>query len=126
MPRLFTNLIFALATTFALAFAVASARAQDRVVNIYNWSDYIDPKVLEDFTKETGIKVVYDVFDSNDVLETKLLAGKTGYDVVVPSQTYLQRLIAAGSLPEARQVEAPEPEERLARNRSAALDLRPG
>ena len=96
MRRLVTNLVLALAVTFATALVVASARAQDRVVNIYNWSDYIDPKVLEDFTKETGIKVVYDVFDSNDVLETKLLAGKTGYDVVVPSQTYMQRLIAAG------------------------------
>jgi putrescine transport system substrate-binding protein len=96
MPRLITNFLFALTMTLAVAFAVAQAFAQDRVVNIYNWSDYIDPKVLEEFTKETGIKVVYDVFDSNDVLETKLLAGKTGYDVVVPSQTYMQRLIAAG------------------------------
>jgi putrescine transport system substrate-binding protein len=96
MPRLATNFLIALIATFALAFLAASARAQDRVVNIYNWSDYVDAKVLEEFTKETGIKVVYDVFDSNDVLETKLLAGKTGYDVVVPSQTYLQRLIAAG------------------------------
>jgi putrescine transport system substrate-binding protein len=96
MRRTMTNFILALAATFAIVFAVAQAHAQDRVVNIYNWSDYIDPKVLEDFTKETGIKAVYDVFDSNDVLETKLLAGKTGYDVVVPSQTYMQRLIAAG------------------------------
>jgi putrescine transport system substrate-binding protein len=96
MPRLITNFLVALTMTLAIAVAVAQAFAQDRVVNIYNWSDYIDPKVLEEFTKETGIKVVYDVFDSNDVLETKLLAGKTGYDVVVPSQTYMQRLIAAG------------------------------
>ena len=82
---------------FALAvLAVVPAHGQQRVVNVYNWSDYIDSKVLEDFTKETGIKVVYDTFDSNDVLETKLLAGKSGYDVVVPSQTYLQRLIQAG------------------------------
>jgi putrescine transport system substrate-binding protein len=77
-------------------FAAASAPAADRVVHVFNWSDYIDPKVLEDFTKETGIKVVYDTFDSNDVVETKLLAGKTGYDVVVPSASYLQRLIGAG------------------------------
>ncbi|MEX2129680.1 MAG: polyamine ABC transporter substrate-binding protein [Xanthobacteraceae bacterium] len=100
MPRLFLNFTLAIAATFAVALGVAlfaaPAPAQERVVNIYNWSDYIDPKVLEDFTRETGIKVVYDVFDSNDVLETKLLAGKTGYDVVVPSHTYLQRLIAAG------------------------------
>jgi putrescine transport system substrate-binding protein len=55
--------------------AGGAALAQDRVVNVYNWSDYIDESILEDFTKETGIKVVYDVFDSNEVLETKLLAG---------------------------------------------------
>lgn len=75
---------------------VAIAHAEDRVVNVYNWSDYIDPKVLEDFTKETGIKVVYDVFDNNETLETKLLAGGTGYDVVVPSGDFLQRQIQAG------------------------------
>jgi putrescine transport system substrate-binding protein len=72
------------------------AVAQERVVNVYNWSDYIDPKVIEDFTKETGIQVVYDTYDSNEVLETRLLAGKTGYDVVVPSGPFLQRQIAAG------------------------------
>ncbi len=72
------------------------AFAQEKVVNVFNWSDYIDPTVIEEFTKETGIKVRYDVFDSNEVLETKLLAGKTGYDVVVPSNTFLQRQIKAG------------------------------
>ncbi|WP_232629465.1 polyamine ABC transporter substrate-binding protein [Methylobacterium sp. Leaf118] len=74
------------------------ARAAERVVNIYNWSDYIDPKVLDDFTKETGIKVVYDTYDNNEILETKLLAGRSGYDVVVPSGPFLQRLIKAGVL----------------------------
>jgi putrescine transport system substrate-binding protein len=69
---------------------------EEKVVNVYNWSDYIDPKMLEDFTKETGIKVNYDVFDSNEVLETKLLAGNTGYDVVVPSASFLERQIKAG------------------------------
>ena len=72
------------------------AAAQDRVVNVYNWSDYVDPKMLEAFTRETGIKVVYDTYDSNEILETKLLAGKSGYDVVVPSGPFLQRLIRAG------------------------------
>ncbi len=72
------------------------AQAQDRVVNVYNWSDYIDDSIIEDFTKETGIKVVYDVFDSNEILETKLLAGGTGYDVVVPTGTFLARQIQAG------------------------------
>ncbi|WP_457301818.1 polyamine ABC transporter substrate-binding protein [Phyllobacterium sp. P5_D12] len=83
--------------TAALALGISSsAWAADRVVNIYNWSDYIDPAILEEFTKETGIKVVYDTFDSNEILETKLLAGGTGYDVVVPTANFLQRQIAAG------------------------------
>ncbi|MBV8792847.1 MAG: spermidine/putrescine ABC transporter substrate-binding protein PotF, partial [Pseudolabrys sp.] len=68
----------------------------ERIVNVYNWSDYIDPSVLDDFTKETGIKVRYDTFDSNDTLETKLLAGKSGYDVVVPTAYFLERQIKAG------------------------------
>jgi putrescine transport system substrate-binding protein len=75
---------------------VMSANAQDRVVNVYNWSDYIDESILEDFTAETGIQVVYDVFDSNEVLETKLLAGSTGYDIVVPTGTFLANQIKAG------------------------------
>ena len=69
---------------------------QSRAVNFYNWSDYIDPTVLEAFTRETGIKVRYDTFDSNDTLETKLLAGKSGYDVVVPTGYFLERQIKAG------------------------------
>lgn len=77
----------------ALGFA---AMADDKEVRVYNWSDYIDESVLEDFTKETGIKVVYDVFDSNEVLETKLLAGGSGYDVVVPTGQFLNRQIQAG------------------------------
>src|SRR5512139_2081551 len=81
----------------AAALAVASASfAKDREVKVYNWSDYIDESILSDFTKQTGIKVNYDVFDSNEVLETKLLAGKTGYDVVVPSASFLERQIKAG------------------------------
>ena len=76
--------------------AVLPAWAQQRVVNVFNWSDYIDPAVLDDFTKETGIKVVYDTYDNNEIVEAKLLAGKSGYDVVVPSGPFLQRLIKAG------------------------------
>jgi putrescine transport system substrate-binding protein len=68
----------------------------EKVLNVYNWSDYIDTTVLEDFQNETGIKVNYDVFDSNEVLETKLLAGNTGYDIVVPSASFLERQIKAG------------------------------
>src|SRR6476646_5474693 len=78
------------------ALAVFPAAAQERIVNVYNWSDYIDPGVLADFTKETGIKARYDTFDSNDTLETKLLAGKSGYDVVVPTAYFLERQIKAG------------------------------
>ena len=87
--------IFAV-SLLAFAMLAAPALAQEKVVNVYNWSDYIDPKALDDFSKETGIKVVYDTYDSNETLETKLLAGNTGYDVVVPSATFLQRQIKAG------------------------------
>jgi putrescine transport system substrate-binding protein len=81
----------------ALAAAIPPAGAgPSRVVNFYNWSDYIEQGVLDDFTKETGIKVRYDTFDSNDTLEAKLLAGKSGYDVVVPSAYFLARQIQAG------------------------------
>ena len=70
-------------------------QAEPRTVNFYNWSNYIAPGVLEEFTKETGIKVVYDTFDANETLETRLLAGKSGYDVVVPTAYFLQRQIKA-------------------------------
>jgi putrescine transport system substrate-binding protein len=78
-------------------FAAVPVQAQkERTLNVYNWSDYIDPAVLEEFTKTTGIKVKYDTFDSNDILETKLLTGKSGYDVVVPTAYFLERQIKAG------------------------------
>ena len=85
------------ATVALLGFGAHSAMAaEDKVVNVYNWSDYIDESILEEFEAETGIRVVYDVYDSNDILETKLLAGGTGYDIVVPSGTFLNRQIQAG------------------------------
>jgi putrescine transport system substrate-binding protein len=91
-------MIRTLFASLAVGLALLSgAAAQERVVNVYNWSDYIDPRVLEDFTKETGIKVTYDTYDNNEIVETKLLAGKSGYDVVVPSGPFLQRLIKAGA-----------------------------
>lgn len=74
----------------------AAPAGEEKILNVYNWSDYVDPKVIEDFTRETGIKVRYDVFDSNEVLETKLLTGNSGYDVVVPSAYFLERQIKAG------------------------------
>jgi len=84
-----------LTLTAALAFASATAFAQE--VRVYNWSDYIDEELLSKFEDETGIKLIYDVFDSNEVLETKMLAGGSGYDVVVPSGTFLSRQITAGA-----------------------------
>ncbi|MBP5114220.1 extracellular solute-binding protein, partial [Pseudomonas protegens] len=66
-------------------------------VHIYNWSDYIGQNTLAEFEKATGIKPVYDVFDSNETLEGKLLAGRTGYDVVVPSNHFLGKQIKAGA-----------------------------
>jgi putrescine transport system substrate-binding protein len=83
-------------TMTAALFSAGVSLAEDKVVNVYNWSDYIDNSILTDFTKETGIKVVYDVFDSNEILETKLLAGGSGYDVVVPTAPFLARQIQAG------------------------------
>ncbi len=88
-----TVLLAALALAMA---AVPLGAQQGRTVNVYNWSDYIEPSVLEAFTKETGIKVRYDTFDSNDTLETRLLAGRSGYDLVVPTAYFLQRQIKAG------------------------------
>jgi putrescine transport system substrate-binding protein len=83
--------------TLAAALATTATIAAAEEVRVYNWSDYIDEALLTKFEEETGIKLTYDVFDSNEVLETKLLAGGSGYDVVVPSGTFLQRQIQAGA-----------------------------
>ena len=80
----------------AAAFLGAAAHASAQEIRIYNWSDYIDEEILKEFTAETGIKVVYDTFDTNELLETKLLTGSTGYDIVVPTATFLNRQIKAG------------------------------
>ncbi|BBB26716.1 polyamine ABC transporter substrate-binding protein [Amphritea japonica] len=81
----------------ALAVSVSTtAIAEEQVVNFYNWSDYISPEILDNFTKETGIKVNYDVYDSNEGLEAKLMAGGSGYDVVVPTGSFLERQVQAG------------------------------
>jgi putrescine transport system substrate-binding protein len=71
------------------------ASASDKVLNVYNWSDYIQPQVIADFEKETGIHVNYDVYDSNEILETKLLTGHTNYDIVAPSGAFLERQLKA-------------------------------
>lgn len=85
--------LLALSLTGMMASAV---QADDKVLHVYNWSDYIAPDTVAKFEKETGIKVVYDVFDSNETLEAKLLAGKSGYDIVVPSNNFLAKQIKAG------------------------------
>lgn len=76
------------------------ARAQD-AVKVFNWSDYIDPAALEAFTKETGIKVIYDTFDQMETVETKLTAGKSGYDLIVVTASFLPRHIPLGLYAEA-------------------------
>lgn len=90
MKRNALSLIVACSATFT---SLASA---EEVLNIYNWSDYIAPGTLEQFTADTGIKVNYDVYDSNEVLEAKLMTGASGYDVVMPSNSFLERQVKAG------------------------------
>ena len=83
--------------TLALSGAIATgAQANDKVLRVYNWSDYIAPDTVKKFEDETGIRVTYDVFDSNETLEARLLAGKSGYDIVVPSNSFLAKQIKAG------------------------------
>lgn len=93
--------MFARLTRFAAAalvgLTVLPAMAQDKVVNVYNWSDYIGKETLEKFTKETGIKVNYDTFGENEILDAKLMAGKSGYDVVFPSASpFFAQQVKAG------------------------------
>jgi putrescine transport system substrate-binding protein len=86
---------------FALVLAalpLVAMAAEEKRLHVYNWSDYIAPDAIANFTKETGIEVTYDVYDGNEVLEAKLLAGHSGYDIVVPSASpYMARQIAAGA-----------------------------
>lgn len=73
-----------------------AAGGEEKVLHVFNWSDYIAEDTIPNFEKQSGIKVTYDVFDSNDVVETRLLAGNSGFDVVVPSASFLERQIKAG------------------------------
>jgi putrescine transport system substrate-binding protein len=84
------------AQSSASARSPAAAQSEEQVLNVYNWSDYIAENTIADFEKETGIKVRYDVYDSNETLEGKLLAGNSGYDIVVPSANFLEKQIKAG------------------------------
>ena len=81
----------------ALVGAFSSAGQAAPTVSVYNWTDYIGETTLADFQAKTSVKVIYDVFDSNETLEGKLLAGRTGYDVVVPSNHFLARQVKAGA-----------------------------
>ncbi|NWB83750.1 polyamine ABC transporter substrate-binding protein [Pseudomonas gingeri] len=81
----------------ALALLFSATTQAEPTVSVYNWTDYIGDTTLADFQGKTGIKVIYDVFDSNETLEGKLLAGRTGYDVVVPSNHFLGRQVKAGA-----------------------------
>ena len=80
--------------------AQVAALPETKELKIYNWSDYVDPETIKDFEKNTGIKVGYDLYDSNESLEAKVLTGKSGYDLVVPSNSHVGRQIKAGAYQE--------------------------
>jgi putrescine transport system substrate-binding protein len=88
----FAKSVLAMSLLGSMAGAV---QAEEKVLHVYNWSDYIAKDTVAKFEKESGVKVVYDVFDSNETLEAKLLAGKSGYDIVVPSNNFLAKQIKA-------------------------------
>ena len=103
-----------LLAAFSLAFAAFPACANEKSVTIFFWYDYVSPEVIKDFEKETGIKVVYDTFESTELLTTKMLAGKSGYDIVLPTASVIGRYISAGVLKKFDQTKL-----------SAAKDLNP-
>jgi putrescine transport system substrate-binding protein len=97
MPTRLPRLLAVAASLAAALLAPAHAAAPEpKVLNIYNWSDYIADDTLKNFEKETGIKVNYDNYDTNEILHGKLVAGKTGYDIVVPSAHFAKMQIEAG------------------------------
>jgi putrescine transport system substrate-binding protein len=97
-PKSFLKLALAAACALTFTSRMAHAQAEEKVLNIYNWSDYIGDDTIANFEKETGIKVRYDNFDSNEILHAKLVAGKTGYDIVVPSSNWARMQIQGGLL----------------------------
>ena len=86
------------AAAFLVLLLLAAGATSDEapVVNVYNWADYMGPTTLADFEAETGIAVNYDTYDSSEIVEAKLLAGSTGYDVVLHGAQYASRLISNG------------------------------
>jgi len=103
------NVLKSYIALIAMFVAAGGFAAEEKILNVYNWSDYIAADTLANFEKETGIKVVYDVFDSNDVLEAKLLSGKTGYDVVVPSSSFPGPPDQGGCIPDPGYFKAAQP-----------------
>jgi putrescine transport system substrate-binding protein len=100
LSRSIRTLLSPLALAVCAVGTLASGGAQaeeEKVLNVYNWSNYIAPDTIANFEKETGIKVRYDVFDNNEIVHAKLVAGKTGYDIVVPS-SYWAKMQADGGL----------------------------
>ncbi len=79
-----------------LLLAANSLQAQESILNIYNWSDYIDPTLVEEFEAEFGIQVNYDIYDSSEMVDTKLMTGSSGYDIVVHSASFAARLVDIG------------------------------
>ena len=100
MSRLTRRTLALLSAAAAATWATAPAQAQeeDKVLNIYNWSDYIAEDTIRNFEKETGIKVRYDNFDNNEIVHAKLVAGKSGYDIVVPSSHWAKLQVDGGLL----------------------------
>ncbi len=88
----------AISLSFALGAFSAAQAAEEKVVAVYNWANYLEPTFIENFTKETGIKVIYDTFDTNEFLLTKVLSGKTGYDVIGPGVSFIGKMIEADAL----------------------------
>src|SRR5260370_33175657 len=105
--RALDRILPGVAMAAVLALLALPARAEERVVNFYNWSNYMAPGVLEDFTKQTGIKVVYDTFDANETLETRLLAGKPGYCVALTTPAFSEAHAPATSFPKHTKTKPP-------------------
>ena len=97
MLKTLATLATAVAAVSAVCWADPAAAQEEKLLNIYNWSDYIAPTTIANFEKETGIKVRYDNFDNNEIVHAKMVAGKTGYDVIVPSSNWA-KLQADGGL----------------------------
>lgn len=93
-----TNKLLLCSLGLALGCALPSAQAQEKTLKLYNWADYFAEDTINQFTAETGIKVIYDLMDGSETLEAKMMAGNSGYDLIFPGDTVAERLMRAGSL----------------------------